>query len=112
MTAPPAAGVGVSLSGSSLVAGQTCVIAVNVTSVTVAALIDIIPPGVIVTAEGESKASEARTLRKTRTNLGVVRTFSPVVIGAGGRGRLTVTLTNPGPTDIANLTVTDTVPPA
>ncbi len=103
-------GNSVTLTGASMTVSEVCEIFVNVTSFRVGGITNIIPVGLIVTAEGYSNGNQALTSLTTQSNIGAIKSFAPAVIAPGGRSRLTITITNPAASPVGNISVIDNLP--
>ncbi len=103
-------GTSVGLSGVNLPASGSCTVTVNVTSVTVGGVSNIIPAGAIRTDQGLSNPGAAMTSLSTQANVGITKQFTPNVVKPGERARLKITFHNPTSLPLADLGVTDNLP--
>ena len=100
----------VTLSGASMGANEICQINVNVTSLTVGGITNIIPVGSIGSSQGYTNVNQALTSLTTNGSIGVVKAFSPTIIEPAQRSRMTVTILNPTATPVSSLVLTDNLP--
>ncbi len=103
----------VKLSGASLAATPAeCVVMVNVTSTASGTVTNFIPPNSIKTDQGLTNDSVATTTLAAAKQVGMVKKFTPNVIKPGERSRLRITIVNPTPQPVSDLSVIDTLPVA
>ena len=110
VTAAPG-GTSLALSVATLANGAQCAMSVNVTSTAVGGITNLIPAGAIRTDQGLSNAGPAQTSLSTQSNLGVTKNFTPLVVKPGERTRLRISFFNATALPLANLSVTDNLPP-
>ncbi len=99
-----------SVSGVSLAANASCTVTVNITSISVGGITNIIPSGSISTDQGLSNSTAATTSLATGSNIGVTKKFTPNVIQPGERSRLRITLFNATESSVSNMSLTDNLP--
>ncbi len=101
----------VRLTGGTIPAGGTCVVALDVVSNTAGTYTNTIPDGALQTAEGVSNPSPTSATFSTYEPPTVGKEFNPVQIASGGVSKLRIVLGN---TNVAALTMsaalTDTLP--
>ena len=100
----------VSLSGAALAANSSCIVTVNVTSVSVGGITNYLPIGSIRSDQGLSNSGQASANLTTQSNLGVVKQFTPNVVKPGQRSRLRISFYNPTALPVSSLAVLDTLP--
>ena len=108
----PVGATALGLSGGTIAVGARCELKVNVTPTAVGNLVNILPPGVITTAQGPTNLSQVvATLAATgRADVRVQKTPSVPNVAPGGTVIYTITVSNAGPDNIAGALFTDPVP--
>jgi large repetitive protein len=101
----------VRLTGGTIAAGGTCVIAVDVLSNTPGSYTNTIPDGALQTAEGVSNPSPAAATFSTYEPPTVGKEFTPVQIASGGVSKLRIVLGNINASALTmSAALTDTLP--
>jgi uncharacterized repeat protein (TIGR01451 family) len=98
------------LTGADLAAGGTCTVTLKVTSTVGSNLTNILPTGIVTTAQGATNSQGAQATLTALPALNVQKSFSPGSIPPGGTGRLTVTVINTNDTNVTGVGLTDTFP--
>jgi uncharacterized repeat protein (TIGR01451 family) len=98
------------LTGADLAAGGTCTVTLKVTSTVGSNLTNILPTGIVTTAQGATNSQGAQATLTALPALNVQKSFSPGSIPPGGTGRLTVTVINANDTGVTGVGLTDTFP--
>ena len=109
ITAIPGAG-SFNLSGASMPANTSCTVSVRVTSSSAGNLTNIIPVGGVRSFQGAVNTQPAEATLTNLAGLGLGKSFSPSTVNPGDTTRLTITIINSRPVDLANLAITDTLP--
>lgn len=99
-----------SLAGVSLAVGATCTMTVDVTMLNAGNVVAVLPPGSITSDQGVSNGDQVQTSLQTGASIGIVKQFSPRVIGPGETSRLRITFYNPTAQPVSNVVVSDTLP--
>ena len=110
--AATAGGSSVALSGGSVAAGASCIIAVSVTATNAGTYTNTIPASSITTTQGATNATPASAALVVAPPVAIAKSFNPTSIIAGGTSALTITVTNTGTGAIAlsGMALTDTLP--
>jgi LPXTG-site transpeptidase (sortase) family protein len=111
LTAVTGTGV-ITLTGGTIPAGTSCVIAVSVTSDTGGVYTNTIQPSDITNDQNRSAPRPViRTLTVLETSdLSVAKAFYPPTVAPGGLSTLTITLTNTNASPLVNVSLTDPLP--
>jgi len=98
------------LSGALLPSNTNCVVSVRVTSSSTGNLTNVIPTGGVISFQGASNTQPADATLTNLPGIGVGKNFSPSTVNPGDTTRLTITIINARPVDLANLAITDSLP--
>lgn len=109
ITAIPGAG-SFNLSGASMPANTSCTVSVRVTSSSAGNLTNIIPVGGVRSFQGAVNTQPAEATLTNLAGLGLGKSFSPSTVNPGDTTRLTITIINSRPDDLAALAITDNLP--
>ncbi|MCA6509691.1 MAG: DUF11 domain-containing protein [Pseudanabaena sp. M109S1SP2A07QC] len=109
ITAIPGAG-SFNLSGASMPANTSCTVSVRVTSSSAGNLTNIIPVGGVRSFQGAVNTQPAEATLTNLAGLGLGKSFSPSTVNPGDTTRLTITIINSRPVNLADLAITDNLP--
>ena len=100
------------LSGGSIPAYGSVTVTVNVTASKGGNYINTLPAGALQTSNGNNAAPAVATLTVSAPLIAptLSKAFSPTTITAGGVSTLTITMTNPNSTGLADATIIDRLP--
>jgi len=101
----------ITLSNASIAPNTSCLVRVNVVSLTPNTYTNTINPGAISTRQGVTNGSAASAPLNVQA-VGIAKAFSPATFQAGGESTLTITLRNPTGAPYTNVSITDTLPAA
>ena len=108
--APLAAGQNaVTINQANVPANATCVVNLNVTSLTTGVYVNTIPALAITSNQGVTNQAAASAPINFQS-IGMMKAFSPTSIEAGGTTTLTITLQNPSASDYTGVRFTDNLP--
>lgn len=99
------------LSGATLVANGSCSVTVNIVNTNAGTATNTIPTSAIVSDQGQTNTSTfASASLQTSTNLGIQKSFNPMVIKSGERSRLKISIYNPTAVATSAISITDNLP--
>ena len=101
----------ITLSNATISPNTSCLVRVNVVSLTPNTYTNTINPGAISTRQGVTNGSAASAPLNVQA-VGIAKAFSPATFQAGGESTLTITLRNPTGAPYTNVSITDTLPAA
>jgi LPXTG-site transpeptidase (sortase) family protein len=99
----------ISISQAAIAANTTCVVNINITSLTTGVYVNTIPALAINSDQAVSNQAAASAPINFQS-IGMEKNFSPASIEAGGTSTLTITLKNPSAADYTGVGFTDNLP--